>query len=335
MENNKANIRKPIMKKEKFRIIFMGTPDFAVESLKALYKNNFNIVAVITAVDKPAGRGRKIQESAVKKYAFQNNIKVLQPTNLKNEQFIKELKSLKADLQVVVAFRMLPEAVWSMPEFGTINLHASLLPNYRGAAPINHAIINGENITGLTTFFIEKEIDTGNIIFQREVNILPDETAGELHDKLMFIGGSLIVKTVETLINKEVIARSQKDFSKDSDHLKPANKIFKENCEINWTQSVNKVFNFIRGLSPYPTAWTKMVKIGSEDTITVKIFLTEKVSERHHFLPGSIISDNKTYINIATKDGFLNLTRIQIQGKRQMNIKELLNGFDITKFKTV
>ena len=335
MENNKSNIRRPIMKKERFRIIFMGTPDFAVESLKALYENNFNIVAVITAVDKPAGRGRKIQESAVKKYAFQNNIKILQPTNLKNEQFIKELKSLKADLQVVVAFRMLPEAVWSMPEFGTINLHASLLPDYRGAAPINHAIINGENITGLTTFFIEKEIDAGNIIFQKEVNILPDETAGELHDKLMSIGGVLIVKTVETIINKEVKAISQKQFLTDSDHLKPANKIFKENCEINWDQSVDTIYNFIRGLSPYPAAWTKMVKIGTDKMITVKVFLTEKSSERGNSLPGSIISDNKTYINIAAKDGFINLKKIQIQGKKQMNVNELLNGFDISKYKIV
>ena len=320
------------MKKDNFRIIFMGTPDFAVESLKALYENNFNIVAVITVVDKPAGRGRKIQESAVKKFALQKNLKILQPANLKNEQFIEELKAIKADLQVVVAFRMLPEVVWSMPKFGTINLHASLLPNYRGAAPINHAIINGESITGLTTFFIEKKIDTGNIIFREEVNILPDETAGELHDKLMSVGGELIVKTVETIINNKVIARSQNQFFNDSDNLKPANKIFKKDCEINWDQSTDKVYNFIRGLSPYPTAWTKMVKIGSKDIISMKIFLTGKISEEHNFLPGSIISDNKSYINIATKDGYINLTVIQIQGKKQMPVKELLNGFDITKY---
>ncbi len=321
--------------KDKFRIIFMGTPDFAVESLKSLHKNGFNIIGVITAPDKPAGRGKKLQASAVKKYATENNLALLQPANLKNEQFVKDLKALKADLNVVVAFRMLPEVVWDMPEFGTINLHASLLPNYRGAAPINHAIINGESITGVTTFFIEKEIDTGNIIFQEKVNILPNETAGELHDKLMFIGGELIVKTVETIIKNEVNAISQKQFSKDPDNLKPANKIFKENCEINWDQSAGNVYNFIRGMSPYPTAWTKMVNVGSENIISVKMFLTEKISEEHNFLPGSIISDNKTYINIATRDGYISLKALQIQGKKQMNVKELLNGFDISKYQTV
>ncbi|MCD4795214.1 MAG: methionyl-tRNA formyltransferase [Bacteroidales bacterium] len=321
--------------KDKFRIIFMGTPDFAVESLKSLQENGFNIIGVITAPDKPAGRGKKLQASAVKKYATENNLALLQPANLKNEQFIEDLKALKADLNVVVAFRMLPEVVWDMPEFGTINLHASLLPNYRGAAPINHAIINGESITGVTTFFIEKKIDTGNIIFQEKVNILPNETAGELHDKLMFVGGELIVKTVETIIKNEVNAISQKQFSKETDNLKPANKIFKENCKINWDQSIDKVYNFIRGLSPYPTAWTKMVNIGSKDIISVKIFLTEKISDEHNFLPGSIISDNKNFIKIATRDGYISLKALQIQGKKQMNVKELLNGFDISKFQTV
>lgn len=315
--------------KERFRIIFMGTPDFAVESLKSLHKNGFNIAGVITAPDKPAGRGKKIQSSAVKKYALENRLNILQPTNLKNENFIAELKSLKADLQVVVAFRMLPELVWAMPKFGTINLHASLLPNYRGAAPINHAIINGETKTGVTTFFIEKEIDTGMIIFQKEVEILETENAGQLHDKLMYIGGELIVNTVDAIINDEVKPIPQKEISISK--IKPANKIFKDFCEINWQKNTKIIYDFIRGLSPYPAAWFKIKNIDNK-TLTIKVFASEMIIEVHKNEVGKIISDNKTFIRICTSDGYINILELQLQGKKRMPIKDFLNGFDIIDF---
>ncbi len=318
-----------IKTKENFRIIFMGTPDFAVESLKSLHENSFKIVGVITAPDKPAGRGKKIQESAVKKYAAENNLNILQPTNLKNELFLSQLAELQADLQVVVAFRMLPELVWAMPEYGTINLHASLLPDYRGAAPINHAIMNGETKTGITTFFIEKEIDTGNIIFRKEVEILPEENAGQLHDKLMYTGGDLMVKTVNAIIEDNVKPIPQKEILLSD--IKSANKIFKPDCEINWNQKLDTVYNFIRGLSPYPTAWFKLSNKEGKFT-TFKVFATEKLMEKHTFSPGSIISDNKSENKIAVKNGFLNLTDIQLQGKKRMPIKDLLNGFDMSDY---
>jgi len=319
------------MTKDKFRIIFMGTPDFAVESLKSLLENGFNIVGVITAADKRAGRGKKIQESAVKKYAVDNNLHLLQPTNLKNDLFLKQLKSLNADLQVVVAFRMLPELVWAMPKYGTINLHASLLPNYRGAAPINHAIINGETKTGVTTFFIEKEIDTGMIIFQKEVNILPNESAGQLHDKLMNIGGELIVNTVNAIIDNNVKPIPQEKLS--SSEIKSANKIFKPYCEINWKQEAKIIYDFIRGLSPYPTAWSKLINKDNK-LINIKIFATEMFIEKHSNEVGQILSDNKSFIKISTSDGYLNLIDLQIQGKKRMSVKDLLNGFDILGYYT-
>ncbi len=312
--------------KENFRIIFMGTPDFATESLKILTENNYHIVAVITAPDKPAGRGRKLQQSSVKKYALEKGLKILQPTNLKNETFISELKKLKADLQIVVAFRMLPEIVWAMPKYGTINLHASLLPQYRGAAPINHAIINGETITGVTTFFIEKEIDTGNIIAQKKVKILPDENAGKLHDKLMFTGAQLILQTVDDIINDRVKPIPQKKLS-EGEILKPAPKIFKEDCIINWQNPAEKIYNFIRGLSPYPAAMTKIRK--GDKTYILKIFKTEVIKENHNHKIGKIISDNKNYLKIATKDAFIDIKELQLQGKKRMKVKDLLNGFDI------
>ncbi|MCF6184291.1 MAG: methionyl-tRNA formyltransferase [Bacteroidales bacterium] len=320
------------MNKQNFRIIFMGTPDFATESLRMLHTKGFNIVSVITAPDKPAGRGRKLQESAVKKYAVANNIHILQPTNLKSETFIKELENLKADLQVVVAFRMLPETVWSMPKFGTVNLHASLLPQYRGAAPINHAIINGENKTGVTTFFIEKEIDTGNIIFKKEIEILPDENAEELHNKLMTIGGKLIIKTVEAIMNNTVKIISQKELLKDAEIIKPAPKIFKNDCEINWGNSTNQIYNFIRGLSPYPAAYTN---IANEKHFILKIFKAERNIEKHTFKSGNIISDNKSFIRITTADGYIDIKELQLQGKKRMQVKEFLNGFDISGYQIV
>jgi len=317
--------------KEIFRIIFMGTPDFAVESLKSLHENEFNIVGVITAPDKPAGRGKKIQESAVKKYALENNLRILQPTNLKNDLFLAQLGALKADLQVVVAFRMLPELVWAMPKYGTINLHASLLPNYRGAAPINHAIMNGETKTGITTFFIEKEIDTGKIIFRKEVDISVNENAGQLHDKLMYTGGELIVKTVDAIIEDKIDAMSQISLMDENAEIKSANKIFKPDCEINWNQNIDTVYNFIRGLSPYPTAWFEITsKEGKFKTF--KVFATEKIFEKHSLKPGSILSDNKSEIKVAVNNGFLKLTDIQLQGKKRMPVRDLLNGFDIEAY---
>lgn len=316
--------------KKNFRIIFAGTPDFAVESLKVLHENGYNIVAVITAPDKPAGRGRKLQQSAVKKYASQNNLKILQPTNLKNDAFIYELKSLNSDLLVVVAFRMLPEVVWAMPKNRTINLHASLLPQYRGAAPINHAIINGETKTGVTTFFIEKEIDTGNIIAQKEIDILPYETAGELHDKLMETGGQLIADTVETIMNRTVKTISQKELT-ENETLKAAPKIFKDDCKIDWQQSTKKIHNFIRGLSPYPAAWTTITDAEGKSLI-LKIYKINPESEKHTYEPGKIFSDNKSFLKIAVKDGFINISELQIQGKKRMSVKNLLNGFDILPY---
>lgn len=316
--------------KKDFKIIFAGTPDFAVESLKVLHESGYNIIAVMTAPDKPAGRGRKLQQSAVKKYALQNNLNILQPANLKNEVFISELKSLNADLQVVVAFRMLPEVVWSMPKNGTINLHASLLPQYRGAAPINHAIINGETETGVTTFFIEKEIDTGNIIAQKEVEILPDENAGKLHDKLMETGGQLIAETVEAIMNGTVKAISQKEFA-ENETLKSAPKIFKDDCKINWQQSVKKLHDFIRGLSPYPAAWTIITNV-EDKPLTLKIYKAIPEPEKHTYDSGKILSDNKSFLKIAVKDGFINISELQIQGKKRMSVKDLLNGFDILPY---
>jgi len=316
--------------KKDFRIIFMGTPDFARETLKVLHENGFNIVAVITAPDKPAGRGRKIRESSVKKYALQNNLTVLQPTNLKNKDFTESLKSLKADLQVVVAFRMLPEIVWAMPTYGTANLHASLLPQYRGAAPINHAIINGETKTGVTTFFIEKEIDTGNIIAQKELDILPDDDAGTLHDKLMLVGGQLMLETVTDIMNKTVKTIPQKKL-RGNEPLKTAPKIFKADCKINWQQPAAEIYNFIRGLSPYPAAWTEIADKNG-NSLMLKIYKTEKIPESHSHNPGMLISDNKNYLKIASSDAYLNIKELQLQGKKRMSVKDLLNGFDVSGF---
>lgn len=306
------------------KIIFMGTPHFAVESLRALIKNNFNVVAVITAPDKPAGRGRKIQESAVKKYALQKNLNILQPKNLKDPEFISLLQKLKADLQLVVAFRMLPEIVLNMPKFGTINLHASLLPQYRGAAPINRAIINGEKETGITTFFIEKQIDTGNILFQEKIPINENENAGELHDKLMYAGADLVVKTVNAI--KDGSYKTIKQKSLITHYIKPAPKINKQDCKINWDNSVHNIYNFIRGLSPYPTAWTQ-INSSEDKKYYLKIFKTIKIAEKHNLKSGEIISDNKNYFKIAGNDGFLDIRELQLEGKKRLSTEEFLKGF--------
>ena len=301
------------------RIVFMGTPDFAVAILDELIKSKFNVVGVITAPDKPAGRGRKINESAVKKYAKENNLNILQPTNLKSEEFLTELQSLSANLQIVVAFRMLPKSVWQMPEYGTFNLHASLLPQYRGAAPINWAIINGEKKTGVTTFFIDEKIDTGNVILQKEVLIDDKETVGELHDKLMYLGSKLVVETVKQIENESV-----KTFKQTEVENKFAPKIFNNTCKIDWNDSLENIYNLIRGLNPYPAAWTTL--INKEEEIKVKIYDVIKEIKPHQFTNGKVVT-TKNEILVAVKNGFIKVESLQISGKRKMDSKSLLNGF--------
>ncbi len=301
------------------KIVFMGTPDFAVATLDALIKANFNVVGVITAVDKPAGRGRKVKQSAVKKYALENHLSILQPINLKNENFIQDLKALNANLQVVVAFRMLPEIVWQMPKYGTFNLHASLLPDYRGAAPINWAIINGESLTGVSTFFIDKKIDTGSIILQEKVVIEKNETVGELHDKLMIIGSSLVVKTVHQI--KEGNVKSTHQTDKDG---KLAPKLFSDTCKIDWNAPLDSIYNLIRGLNPYPTAWT--ILLNDNEKVKLKIFDIKKESITHQLAIRSVITSKKE-IRVAVKNGFIKIESLQLAGKRKMDSESLLNGF--------
>jgi methionyl-tRNA formyltransferase len=301
------------------KIVFMGTPDFAVASLNALVEAGFNIAAVVTAADKPAGRGQKLQESAVKQYAVSKGIQVLQPLKLKDPHFIEALKTIAADLQVVVAFRMLPEVVWNMPPKGTINLHASLLPQYRGAAPINHAIINGEKVSGVTTFFLKHEIDTGDVIFSESIEIGPDETAGQLHDKLMNLGADLLVRTVKSIAEDDYTEQPQQQ----SDDLKHAPKIFKDNCLVDWNQPAQQIYNMIRGLSPYPTAFTKL------NDKTLKIFQAEIDHKEPGIAAGGFLSDGKTFLKFAAKDGFIKLKDVQYEGKKRMNIEEFLRGMRI------
>jgi len=301
---------------KKLRIIYMGTPDFAVGGLRALVEAGFNIVAVITAPDKPSGRGLQLQQSPVKQFALAHDIPVLQPEKLKNLEFLETLRSYNADLQVVVAFRMLPEVVWNMPPLGTLNLHASLLPDYRGAAPINHAIIQGEKVTGVTTFFLKHEIDTGDIIFSEKVEIQPEDNAGSLHDKLMETGAQLIVKTVAAIQSGTVVTTPQSGTSE-----KTAPKIFKENCLINWNQSTEQIHNFIRGLSPYPGAYTML------RGKMLKIFESEKIITQHHHATGEFITDNKSSIQFTTSDGFINVLSLQAEGKKRMTAEEFLRGW--------
>lgn len=301
------------------RIVFMGTPDFAVAPLDALLKAKYNIVGVITAPDKPAGRGRKINQSAVKKYALENGLHILQPTNLKSEEFIEELKDLNANLQIVVAFRMLPTIVWKLPKYGTFNLHASLLPNYRGAAPINWAIINGETKTGVSTFFIDEKIDTGNIILQKEVEIGKDEILGELHDKLMNVGSALVVETVKQIEKGKVTTIKQPEVEE-----KPAPKIFTNTCKINWNDTIENIYNLIRGLNPFPAAWTTL--INNKEEIKVKIFDVKPEFEEHSLNVGTVIT-SKNEIKIAVVKGFIKIESLQLSGKRKMDSKSLLNGY--------
>jgi len=305
------------------RIVFMGTPDFAVAILDALLKAKFNIVGVITAADKPAGRGRKLNESAVKKYALENKLHILQPTNLKNEEFIQDLEALNANLQIVVAFRMLPKVVWKMPKYGTFNLHASLLPDYRGAAPINWAIINGETKTGVTTFFIDEKIDTGNIILQEEVEIGETEIVGELHDKLMNLGSKLVIETVKQIELDKVKTIKQPEIEE-----KAAPKLFNETCKINWNAPIHSIYNLIRGLNPYPTAWSTL--INNNEEVKVKIYDVKKEFEKHQYKIGTILS-TKNEIKVAVTKGFIKIENLQLSSKRKMDAKSLLNGFTFSE----
>lgn len=298
----------------------MGTPDFAVPSLDILVKNGYDVVGVITATDKYGGRGnKKLIESAVKKYAVANNLNVLQPKNLKSKRFQAKLKALKADLQIVVAFRMLPISVWDMPPIGTFNLHGSLLPKYRGAAPLNWAVINGDKETGATTFFLKHEIDTGDLLFTTKVAIGEEATVGEVHDELMIKGAALVLKTVQAIESGDYTPIPQDELL-----VSEAPKIFHETCEIDFEQSTQKVHDFIRGLSPYPTAWTKL------DGKKLKIYRAKRLVEAHDFPTGKFISDNKRYLRITTQDGFIELLQLQLQGRKRMDVKSFLNGFKIT-----
>ncbi|MBN9302429.1 MULTISPECIES: methionyl-tRNA formyltransferase [Dysgonomonas] len=316
------------MNKKDLRIVFMGTPDFAVESLKKLVENGYNIVGVITMPDKPSGRGYKIQYSAVKKYALEQNLPLLQPEKLKDETFLSELKALKADLQIVVAFRMLPEVVWDMPRLGTFNLHGSLLPQYRGAAPINWSIINGDKETGVTTFFLTHEIDTGKIILQEKIKIGENDNAGKIHDELMVVGAGLVQKTVDMILEGSVDAVDQKQFFSDEKDLKHAPKIFKETCRINWNKSAGEIHNLIRGMSPYPTAWTELLSEGKKPQM-VKIYRSEVIPSANTLVPGTILTDNKTYLHVACSNSLISMKEIQFAGKKAMRVDEVLRGYKI------
>ena len=307
------------------RIVFMGTPDFAVASLNELVTNGYNVVGVITAPDRPAGRGKKLVEPAVKKYAFENNLKILQPEKLKNAQFLAELQAMQADLQVIVAFRMLPEVVWDMPRLGTFNLHASLLPQYRGAAPINWAIINGETKTGVTTFLIDQKIDTGNILYSEETEIGEKETVGDVHDRLMKIGAKLVTKTVDALAAGNVTPVAQSQLMQEAG-IKNAPKIFKEDCKIDWSLDCESVRNLIRGLSPYPAAWTQLEHLNEGVIQSAKIYSANR-ADGAATKPGTIKSDGKTYLKVACKNGWLEITDLQIAGKKRLNVENFLRGF--------
>jgi methionyl-tRNA formyltransferase len=309
---------------EKLRIVFMGTPEFAVGILDTIIKNHYEVVGVITAADKPAGRGQKLKYSAVKEYALANNLRLLQPTNLKDETFLAELQSLNANLQVVVAFRMLPEVVWRMPKLGTFNLHASLLPNYRGAAPINWAIINGENKTGVTTFFIDDKIDTGAMILSKETMIGSEESAGALHDRLMNLGSEAVTETLILIESGNVTTTVQVD----NVDIKTAYKLNKDNCKIDWHKSAAEIHNLIRGLSPYPAAWCFFKDNGEE--WNVKLYKAKVILESHAFAVGQIITTKKE-IKVAVKDGFIQILSLQLPGKKKMASHELLNGVSFSE----
>ncbi len=313
------------MTKQDTRIIFMGTPDFAVDTLRALVENQYNVVAVVTMPDKPAGRGHQLQYSAVKQYALSVGLPILQPERLKDEAFLEELRSYEADLQIVVAFRMLPEVVWAMPPLGTFNLHAALLPQYRGAAPLNWAVINGEKETGATTFFLKQEIDTGDMILQESMPIGDDENVGSVHDRLMTMGAQLVLRTVDLIAEGKAVRIPQPILPESE--MKPAPKIFKETCKIDFNQSAAAVHNLVRGLSPYPAAWATLTIGGAEQT--VKIYAVKPMIEAHSHACGTILTDNKTYLRIATADGYVEVLEMQLPGKKRMETRALLNGVKI------
>jgi methionyl-tRNA formyltransferase len=314
--------------KEALNIIFLGTPEFAVDSLDILVNHGYHVAAVVTAPDQPAGRGQVLQSPPVKKYAISKGIRIFQPLKLKNPDFIKELSSLNADLFIVVAFRMLPEIVWQMPRLGTFNLHASLLPQYRGAAPINHVIINGESETGLTTFFLKQEIDTGEIIFQEKMLIGPEETAGELHDRMKVAGARLVLKTTDAISEGNIKTIDQGIITDTSVPLKTAPKIFREDCHIDWTNRTFEVFNKIRGLSPYPAAFTNFISPRGE-TFMVKIYKTSKSINNSDVMPSVLLTDGKSDLAVTTGDGILHILEIQQAGKKIMKVEEFLRGFRI------
>lgn len=309
------------------RIVFMGTPEFAVATLGSLLMNGFNVVSVVTAPDKPSGRGRKLTKSAVKSFAEYSCLPVLQPVNLKDPGFIRTLEDLKADLFIVVAFRMLPEAVWKIPAAGTINLHASLLPHYRGAAPINHVIINGESYTGVTTFLIDDKIDTGNILLREGTRISPLENAGDLHDRLMKTGARLVIKTIHAIFEDHITPQPQSAFLRPGEILKTAPKIFPKDCLINWEKDPREIYNLIRGLSPYPGARSFLQE--NDKKYSCKLFESQPINQDHQMTPGSIVSDGRNYLNIACKKGFIKVITLQLEGRTKMNITEFLRGFQI------
>lgn len=321
---------------KKTRIVYMGTPEFAVAPLDALIRSGHEIVGVVTVADKASGRGLKINESAVKKYAVEHGLPVLQPVSLKDPEFLEALKAWKADIFVVVAFRMLPKVVWEIPKLGTFNLHAALLPQYRGAAPINWAVINGDKATGVTTFMIDEGMDTGKIMYREQCLIGPDETVGEVHDKLMELGSSLVVQTVEAIIDGSVEYRVQRSFIQGSEILRPAPKLTRELCHIDWNGKTRHIYNLIRGLSPYPAAFTELVK--DDKVLQMKIYRTQKITDDAYdamlaenglasAAPGTVLSDGRTYLAFATADGALSVTELQLSGKKRMAVKDFLIGF--------
>lgn len=318
------------MKKEDLRIVYMGTPEFAVESLRCLVEGGYKVVGVVTMPDKPAGRGHKIQYSPVKQYALAQGLPLLQPEKLKDEAFLEALRAWKADLQIVVAFRMLPEVVWNMPRLGTFNLHASLLPQYRGAAPINWAVINGETETGVTTFFLKHEIDTGEVIRQVRVPIADTDNVGTVHDRLMTLGGKLVVETVDDILNGTVRGIPQEEMKVEGG-LRPAPKIFKDTCRIDWSHSVKSIYDFVRGLSPYPAAWTELVQPDGQK-LQMKVFETGKMpGAADGCAPGTLRTDGKTYLRVAAADGWVDIRALQLPGKRRLATDEWLRGFHLTE----
>lgn len=313
------------------RIVFMGTPEFAVATLGSLLMNGMNVVAVVTTPDKPAGRGRKLKKSAVKEFAEFSYLPIIQPENLKDPAFIQTLEQLRADLFIVVAFRMLPEVVWRIPALGTINLHASLLPQYRGAAPINHAIINGETVTGVTTFFIDDKIDTGNILLREELHIFPFENAGDLHDRLMKHGARLVIRTISAIVENKIRPVPQSELIEPGETIKKAPKIDPEFCIIDWNKEPEAINNFIRGLAPYPCA--RSYFINNSDTLMFKVYESRFEKDDHKLSPGKIMSDNKNTLRISCKNGYIDIISLQLEGKKKMDKEEFLRGFNISGYK--